>query len=181
MGRKFIKIFEKPYLIFWGQFILINIIGFLGDEKVSIINIDSSYFVLVSFDVAILLSKIYVVIGIVYFLTSISKVILNEMAEHLIENDVENASKYQDNLKKALKEIDTLTIQVMTELNKSVSSIVFHDAYQYFEKSFNISPTGAVQLGDATDPSPAELIVLQNKVKELKINVLEYYKLHVLC
>jgi len=78
MGRKFIKIFEKPYLIFWGQFILINIIGFLGDEKVSIINIDSSYFVLVSFDVAILLSKIYVVIGIVYFLTSISKVILNE-------------------------------------------------------------------------------------------------------
>jgi len=78
MGRKFIKIFEKPCLIFWGQFILINIIGFLGDEKVSIINIDSSYFVLVSFDVAILLSKIYVVIGIVYFLTSISKVILNE-------------------------------------------------------------------------------------------------------
>ena len=78
MGRKFIKIFEKPYLIFWGQFILINIIGFLGDEKVSIINIDSSYFVLVSFYVAILLSKIYVVIGIVYFLTSISKVILNE-------------------------------------------------------------------------------------------------------
>lgn len=78
MGRKFIKIFEKPYLIFWGQFILINIIGFFGDEKVSIINIDSSYFVLVSFDVAILLSKIYVVMGIVYFLSSISKVILNE-------------------------------------------------------------------------------------------------------
>jgi len=65
-------------LIFWGQFILINIIGFFGDEKVSIINIDSSYFVLVSFDVAILLSKIYVVMGIVYFLSSISKVILNE-------------------------------------------------------------------------------------------------------
>ena len=78
MGRKFIKTFEKPYLIFWGQFILINIIGFFGDEKVSIINIDSSYFVLVSFDVAILLSKIYVVMGIVYFLSSISKVILNE-------------------------------------------------------------------------------------------------------
>mgnify|MGYP001256845210 CR=1 FL=1 len=78
MGRKFIKIFEKPYLIFWGQFILINIIGFFGDEKVSIINIDSSYFVLVNFDVAILLSKIYVVMGIVYFLSSISKVILNE-------------------------------------------------------------------------------------------------------
>ena len=72
-----------------------------------------------------------------------AKVILNEMAEHLIENDAENASKYKNNLKKALKEIDTLTIQVMTELNKSVSSIVFHDAYQYFEQRFNVNILGA--------------------------------------
>ena len=68
-----------------------------------------------------------------------AKVILNEMAEHLIENDTENASKYKNNLKKALIEIDTLTIQVMTELNKSVSSIFFHDAYQYFEQRFNVN------------------------------------------
>ena len=72
-----------------------------------------------------------------------AKVILNKMAEHLIENDTENASKYKNNLKKALKEIDTLTIQVMTELNKSLPSIVFHDAYQYFEQRFNVNILGA--------------------------------------
>ena len=72
-----------------------------------------------------------------------AKVILNEMAEHLIENDTENTSKYKNNLKKALKEIDTLTIQVMTELNKSLPSIVFHDAYQYFEQRFNVNILGA--------------------------------------
>ena len=33
-----------------------------------------------------------------------------------------------------LKMIDKLTMDVMTELNQSVASIVFHDAYQYFEK-----------------------------------------------
>ena len=47
-----------------------------------------------------------------------AKVILNEMAEHLIENDPKNAAKYKSNLEKALKDIDKLTIDVMTELNK---------------------------------------------------------------
>ena len=60
-----------------------------------------------------------------------AKVILNEMVEHLIENDPKNEAKYKSNLDKALKDIDKLTIDVMTELSNSVSSIVFHDAYQY--------------------------------------------------
>ena len=51
------------------------------------------------------------------------------MVEHLIENDPKNEAKYKSNLDKALKDIDKLTIDVMTELSNSVSSIVFHDAY----------------------------------------------------
>ena len=62
-----------------------------------------------------------------------AKVILKEMTEHLVENDSKNASTYKSNLDKALKDIDKLTMDVMTELNESTSSIVFHDAYQYFE------------------------------------------------
>ena len=65
-----------------------------------------------------------------------AKVILKEMTEHLIENDSKNASTYKSNLDKALNDIDKLTMEVMTELNKSTSSIVFHDAYQYFEERF---------------------------------------------
>ena len=56
-----------------------------------------------------------------------AKVILKEMTEHLIENDSKNASTYKSNLDKALKDIDKLTMDVMTELNQSVASIVFHD------------------------------------------------------
>ena len=37
-----------------------------------------------------------------------AKVILSEMAEHLIENGQENASKYKANLKKAHKNLDKL-------------------------------------------------------------------------
>ena len=47
-----------------------------------------------------------------------AKVILSEMAEHLIENDQENASKYKANLKKAHKDLDKLTKKVKSELNK---------------------------------------------------------------
>ena len=54
-----------------------------------------------------------------------AKVILKEMAEHLIENDQENASVYKSNLKKALKDIDKLTKDVKSELNKDFKSIVF--------------------------------------------------------
>ena len=92
-----------------------------------------------------------------------AKVILNEMAEHLIENDSENASKYKNNLKKALKEIDTLTIQVMTELNKSVSSIVFHDAYQYFEQRFNVNILGAFTVNPDVMPGAEQLA----KIREI--------------
>ena len=63
-----------------------------------------------------------------------AKVILKEMTEHLIENDSKNASTYKSNLDKALKDINKLTMDVMTELNQSVASIVFHDAYQYLKK-----------------------------------------------
>ena len=77
---------------------------------------------------------------------------LNEMAEHLIENDPKNEAKYKSNLDKALKDIDKLTIEVMTELNNSVSSIVFHDAYQYFEKRFNVNVLGAFTVN--TDVMP---------------------------
>ena len=50
-----------------------------------------------------------------------AKVILNEMVEHLIENDPNNEAKYKSNLDKALRDIDKLTIDVMTQLSNSVS------------------------------------------------------------
>ena len=51
------------------------------------------------------------------------------MSKHLIELDAKNETKYRENLSKAYKEIDKLTKDVTAELNQSVASIVFHDAY----------------------------------------------------
>ena len=42
--------------------------------------------------------------------------------------------------------------------------VVFHDAYQYFEKDFGISASGAISLSDASDPSPARLAKVRKRV-----------------
>ena len=95
-----------------------------------------------------------------------AKVILNEMAEHLIENDAKNASKYKSNLKKALKDIDKLVSDVSSELNQSVASIVFHDAYQYFEKRFGVIPAGALTLNPDVLPGAKQIADIQDVIND---------------
>ena len=98
-----------------------------------------------------------------------AKVILNEMVEHLIENDPKNEAKYKSNLDKALKDIDKLTIDVMTELSNSVSSIVFHDAYQYFEKRFNVNILGAFTVNTDVIPGAEQLAEIREVIEHDKV------------
>jgi zinc transport system substrate-binding protein len=98
-----------------------------------------------------------------------AKAMLNEMAEYLIENDPKNEAKYKSNLDKALKDIDKLTIEVMTELNNSVSSIVFHDAYQYFEKRFNVNVLGAFTVNTDVMPGAEQLAEIREIIEHDKV------------
>ena len=98
-----------------------------------------------------------------------AKVILKEMTEHLIENDSKNASTYKSNLDKALNDIDKLTMEVMTELSKSTSSIVFHDAYQYFEERFNINILGAFTVNTDVMPGAEQLAEIREIIEHDKV------------
>ena len=99
-----------------------------------------------------------------------AKVILKEMTEHLIENDSKNASTYKSNLDKALKDIDKLTMDVMTELNQSVASIVFHDAYQYFEERFNVNILGAFTVNTDVMPGAEQLAEIREIIEHDKVS-----------
>ena len=99
-----------------------------------------------------------------------AKVILKEMTEHLIENDSKNASTYKSNLDKALKDINKLTMDVMTELNQSVASIVFHDAYQYFEKRFNVNILGAFTVNTDVMPGAEQLAEIREIIEHDKVS-----------
>ncbi len=94
-----------------------------------------------------------------------AKVILSEMAEHLIENDQKNEAKYKENLKKAHKDLDKLTKKVKSELNKDFKSIVFHDAYQYFEERFGINILGAFTVNTDVMPGAEQLAEIREVIE----------------
>ncbi|MDA9710688.1 zinc ABC transporter substrate-binding protein [Candidatus Pelagibacter sp.] len=99
-----------------------------------------------------------------------AKVILSEMAEHLIENDQKNEAKYKANLKKANKELDKLTKKVKSELNKDFKSIVFHDAYQYFEKRFDVNVLGAFTVNTDVMPGAEQLAEIREIIEHDKVS-----------
>ena len=88
-----------------------------------------------------------------------AKVILNEMVEHLIENDEKNASTYKKNLKK-----------VKSDLNKDFKSIVFHDAYQYFEKRFDVNVLGAFTVNTDVMPGAEQLAEIREIIEHDKVS-----------
>ena len=98
-----------------------------------------------------------------------AKVILFEMSKHLIENDPKNEATYRDNLSKAYKEIDKLTKEVTAELNESVASIVFHDAYQYFEKRFGVNILGAFTVNTDVMPGAEQLSEIREVIEHDKV------------
>ena len=99
-----------------------------------------------------------------------AKIILNEMVEHLVENDEKNASTYKSNLDKALKDIDKLLNDVKSELNKEISFIVFHDAYQYFEERFNVSVLGAFTVNTDIMPGAEQLSEIREIIEHDKVS-----------
>ena len=98
-----------------------------------------------------------------------AKIILDEMAIHLIENDKKNEKKYKENLKSAHKDLDKLTKKIKSDLNKDFKSIVFHDAYQYFEKRFGINILGAFTVNTDVMPGAEQLAEIREVIEHDKV------------
>ena len=93
-----------------------------------------------------------------------------EMVEHLIENDEKNASTYKKNLKNAEKDLDKLVKKVKSDLNKDFKSIVFHDAYQYFEERFNVNVMGAFTVNTDVMPGAEQLAEIREIIEHDKVS-----------
>lgn len=93
---------------------------------------------------------------------------LDAIAAQLSAADPENAGAYFGNAAAAKAELDALSAEVNETLEpvRSLSFVVFHDAYQYFETAFDIPASGAISLSDASDPSPARIAEIQARVAE---------------
>jgi len=93
---------------------------------------------------------------------------MNVIAGQLSAADPDNAGAYFANAAAGRGEIETLIGQVNATLApvRDGKFIVFHDAYQYFETDFDFPASGAISIGDASDPSPARIAEIQGRIAQ---------------
>ncbi len=93
---------------------------------------------------------------------------LDVIAGQISATDPENAGAYFANAAAGRAELDTLTadINAMLEPVRDSQFIVFHDAYQYFESAFEFPAAGAISISDASDPSPARIAEIRQRIAD---------------
>lgn len=93
------------------------------------------------------------------------------IAETLSEIDPMNSNHYGRNaqlLKKELYEQEELIRELLRPLRDS-AMIVYHDAFQYYERAYSLSSMGAIQLRDDEPPSVKHLTALKEIAEEKNV------------
>ena len=93
------------------------------------------------------------------------------IADALAGLDPENSATYRANAAAALADIATLQAEIAAQIApvRTTPFIVFHDAYQYFETRFGLTPVGAIALSDATSPGAARIEGLRALITERNV------------
>lgn len=102
--------------------------------------------------------------------TDNAKAMAIQIEKTLIKADPANARIYAKNFAILDDHLDALAV----EIGKTVSPvrdkpfIVFHDAYQYFERQFGVTVAGSITVSPETLPGAARIAEIHDKVKSLK-------------
>ena len=101
-----------------------------------------------------------------------AKVIIKEIEKQMINLDPDNSSKYKANSRKAQTELDNLTKNIKKDLKGNLRFVVFHDAYQYFEKEFNVSALGALTLNTDVAPGAKQISEIREIIEHDNVKCL---------
>lgn len=98
-----------------------------------------------------------------------AKIMVSAIAEALGAVDAENASAYAANAAALNERIAALQTELAAELEpvRDRPFIVFHDAYQYFEKQFGLAAAGSITVSPEIIPGAQRVDEIRNKVREL--------------
>jgi len=99
-----------------------------------------------------------------------AKAALAEIARVLVQKDPENADSYSKNVAAYEKRLDDLVVRINAQIEpvRGKSFIVFHDAYHYFEKRFDIPAAGSITVSTAQAPGAQRVAEIRDKVRALK-------------
>ena len=98
-----------------------------------------------------------------------AKVIVNEVANQLAIVDTKNSNFYMKNAEQTIERLDVLTKKINKSINKKASFVTFHDAYQYFEKRFDIEALGALTINTEIQPGAKQIKEIQNLIEDKNI------------
>ena len=98
-----------------------------------------------------------------------AKAMVHTIEEALVKADPSNATLYEANAARMLTRLDILLEDVNAQLEpvKGEGYIVFHDAYQYYEKRFGITAIGSITVSPEHLPGAKRVSELQDKVRSL--------------
>ena len=99
-----------------------------------------------------------------------AKEMIHEISHELSVLDPANKEKYNANADKTIIAINQLIKDTDQTINKDARFVVFHDAYQYFEKRFGISSSGALTLNTDVLPGARQISDIQHLIEEEGIN-----------
>lgn len=94
---------------------------------------------------------------------------VREIARVLKDKDPANAATFDANAATATARIEktSATIEETLAAARGKPFVVFHDAYQYFERRFAVPAIGAITVSPETQPSAKRLSEIRAKIKEL--------------
>jgi zinc transport system substrate-binding protein len=92
---------------------------------------------------------------------------LTAIADTLSAADPENAEAYRANARQESAELEAFTASIDQQLApvRNRPFIVFHDAYQYFERRFGLSIAGSITVTPDSQPSAQRVAELRDKLQ----------------
>jgi zinc transport system substrate-binding protein len=97
-----------------------------------------------------------------------AKTIVQAMAATLAERDPANGQAYRANAARLTGQLDGLNAQLSAQLAPVADKpfVVFHDAYQYFERRYGLTAAGAITVTPDRVPGPRRLAELRRTIQE---------------
>ncbi len=97
-----------------------------------------------------------------------AKIMVDHIAQVLGEVEPASAMAFKANAETTKSGISALAVELERELKPLTTKpfVVFHDAYQYFEKRFGLSAVGSVTVSPEVPPSGKRLSAVRKKIAE---------------
>ncbi len=98
-----------------------------------------------------------------------AKLMAQKIASVLSQKDAVHTAAYAANAAKLVARIDALSGEIAAQTKPLAGRpfIVFHDAYQYFEKRFGLRAAGSITVSPDVQPSAKRLTALRGKIGKL--------------